>query len=68
MKKLLLLAFLSLTIFGCNVNPSKEARIQQLESEIEQTTEKIDTLISKVQTLESVNKQLKSRILELEKQ
>lgn len=48
------------------MNPNKEARIQQLESEIEQTLEKIDKLEIRVQTLESATEQLQSRILELE--
>lgn len=68
MKKLFLLVFLSLIIFGCSMNPNKEARIQQLESDIEQTIKKIDNLESRVQTLENVNKQLELRILELEKE
>lgn len=66
MKKLLLLASLSLIIFGCNMNPSKETRIQQLESDREQTLKKIDKLEIRVQTLENVNEQLESRILALE--
>lgn len=66
MKKLFLLSFLSLIIFGCNMNPNKEARIQLLESEIQQTMEKIDKLEIRVQTLESANEQLESKILELE--
>ncbi len=65
MKNIFLLAFLSLIIFGCNMNPSKEARINQIESEMEQTIEKIGNLESRVQTLESANKELESKILEL---
>ncbi|MFK8163832.1 MAG: hypothetical protein AB8H12_15410 [Lewinella sp.] len=34
MKKVLLLAAFSFLLFGCNMNPSKEARIQKLEAEI----------------------------------
>ena len=66
MKKLFLLSFLSIIIFGCNMNPNKEARIQQLESEIEQTLEKVAELEKRLQSFESVNGQLESRIIELE--
>ena len=45
------------------MNPNKEARIQQLESEIEHTLEKIDNLEIRVQTLESANERLESRVL-----
>lgn len=48
------------------MNPSKEARIQQLETKIEQTLEEFDKLEIRVQTLESANEQLESMILELE--
>lgn len=67
MKKLFLLLFLAFTLFGCKMNPNKEARIQQLESDIEQALEKMNTLDSRVQTLETANKQLESKLLELEK-
>ncbi len=68
MKNLFLLSYLSMMILGCNMNPNKEARIQQLESELEQTIAKTDNLEKRVQALEGVNKQLESRMLELEKQ
>jgi len=67
MKKIFLIPFLSLLIFGCNMNPNKEARIQKLESNFEQTMKKVDELEARVQSLESINEQLESRILELEK-
>lgn len=66
MKKILLIAALSLFLVGCNMNPNKEARIQKLETEFQQTTAKIIELESKVQSLEDGNEQLKARILELE--
>lgn len=68
MKKIFLISFLSLSLFGCNMNPNKEARIQQLESKIEQKIVELDKLEIRVQTLESVNAKLESRILKLEKQ
>ncbi|MEB8330693.1 hypothetical protein OO009_15150 [Flavobacteriaceae bacterium KMM 6897] len=68
MKKIFLISFLSLSLFGCNMNPNKEARIQQLESKIEQKSDELDKLEIRVQTLESVNAKLESRVLKLEKQ
>ena len=68
MKKIFLISFLSLSIFACNMNPNKEARIQQLESKLEQKLNELDKLEIRVQTLESVNTKLESRILKLEKQ
>ena len=68
MKKIFLISFLSLSLFGCNMNPNKEARIQQLESKIEQTLGELGKLEIRVQTLESVNAKLESRILKLEEQ
>jgi predicted nucleic acid-binding Zn-ribbon protein len=68
MKKVLLIAFCSLFFLGCNMNPSKEARLQQLEMEIQQTMDKINSLEGRVQTLEDINEELETRILALEKQ
>lgn len=67
MKKTFLMASFSLLLFGCNVNPNKEARIQKLETELQQTIDKINTLESSVQTLVLENEQLRTRILALEK-
>jgi len=66
MKKLLLTATLSFLFLGCNMNPSKEARIQQLESEIKQAKEQISELEERVQTLEDLNELLKNRLIQLE--
>ena len=66
MKKAFVIVALSILFVGCNMNPSKNARIQKLESEILQSVEKIDQLEKKVETLESVIEKLKSRILEIE--
>ncbi len=68
MKKTFLIASFSLLLFGCNVNPNKEARIQKLETELKQTIDKVNTLERSLQTLALENKQLKTRILALEKQ
>ena len=67
MKKIFIITTFSLFLVGCNINPNKEARIQQLETEIQQTIDKINKLESNVQALEVTNKQLRTRILELEK-
>lgn len=66
MNKILLIAAFSLFFIGCNMNPSKEARIQKLETEVQQSTEKIKTLENRIQTLEARNAELTTRILELE--
>jgi hypothetical protein len=68
MKKVLLLTLCSLCLLGCNINPSKEARVQKLEAEMLQTMDKINALESRVQTLEGINEELKTRMLELEQQ
>ena len=68
MKITFLIAVLSLFLFGCNVNPNKEARIQKLETEIQNTIDKINKLESSVQTLVVENEQLKIRVMALEKQ
>lgn len=67
MKKIFLIATCSLFFLGCNMNPSKETRIQELESEIKHTMEKINNLENRVQVIEGLNDQLKTRIIELEK-
>lgn len=66
MKKLFVTATLSLLFFGCNMNPSKEARIQQLENEMEQAKEQISELEDRVQILEDFNESLKNRVIQLE--
>ena len=68
MKKIYFIATVSLFLFGCNMNPNKEARIHNLETEIHLTLDKINKLDSRVQTLEVKNEQLRTRILELKKQ
>jgi len=67
MKKAILITTLSLFLFSCNINPSKEARLQKLEAEMQQSMEKITTLEASVQALEKINTQLKARIVVLEK-
>ncbi|MGB1204173.1 MAG: hypothetical protein ACPG5B_00935 [Chitinophagales bacterium] len=60
MKNIFIIASFLLFIFGCNMNPNKEARIQKLETEMQQATDKINKL-------ENENKELKMKIIELEK-
>ena len=67
MKKALLIITIASFFIGCNINPSKETRIQKLETEIQMTVNKVNELESKVQTLEVSSAQLKTRIHELEK-
>ncbi|MET7029510.1 hypothetical protein [Sediminicola luteus] len=68
MKKIILIAAFSLLLIGCNMNPSKEARIQKLETEILKAMDKIRSLESRIQNLEDIKGELNTRILELEKQ
>lgn len=67
-KKTVLIASLSVFLSGCNMNPSKEARIQKLEMEIQQSLEKIEDLETRVHALESQNEQLQKKILIFEEQ
>ena len=67
-KKTVLIASLLVFLSGCNMNPSKEARIQELESAIEQSQEKIEDLETRVQALENQNEQLQNRMLVFEEQ
>lgn len=60
MKNLLLLTLLSFSALGCNMNPSKEARIQELEA-------KVETLETRIQKLENRNEQFNLKIEALEK-
>ncbi len=67
MKKTLLIITFASFLISCNINPNKEARIQKLETEIQMATDKINDLDTRVQSLEVANKQLKTRIHDLEK-
>jgi outer membrane murein-binding lipoprotein Lpp len=67
-KRIVLIAAVSVFLSGCNMNPSKEARIQKLESAIEQSQEKIEDLETRVQALETHNAQLQKKIIDLETQ
>lgn len=66
MKKMFLFLGCALFLFSCNMNPSKEARIQKLETEVQQTMDKMSKLESKMQALEGVNERLETMIVELE--
>jgi len=67
-KKTVLISSLLVFLSGCNMNPSKEARIQKLETEIQQSQEKIGDLETRVQILESQNKKLQEKLQALEAQ
>lgn len=64
MKKILICTLLMTFLLGCNVNPSKEARIKKLESEMQQSMEKIDFLETKIQQLEEASKQMQPQPVE----
>ncbi|MEM1328918.1 MAG: hypothetical protein AAGI23_23370 [Bacteroidota bacterium] len=55
MKKVLGIIAMSVLFVGCNMNPSKEARIQKLETEVQQSMEKINQLEERIETLEEIN-------------
>ena len=64
--KILLIAVFFMFFMGCNMNPSKEARIQKLETEIQRSTDKIEMLESRIQVLEEMNAEFRKRIIVLE--
>ncbi len=66
MKKVLVITVFSFFLIGCNMNPSKEARILKLESEMLKVMDEIDLLQNRIQSLEVNNEELNTRILELE--
>ncbi len=68
MKKALGIFILAILLFGCNMNPSKEARIQKLETEILNSMEQINKLEKRVETLEQNNTELESKIEQIENQ
>ena len=65
MKKAFGILALSVFFMGCNINPSKEARIQKLETEIQQSIEKINQLEKRIETLEEQNEGLQFKMKEL---
>jgi len=65
MKKYFLILAIIFLCIGCAMNPSKEDRIQKLETEIKLTTAKVDTLEHTLQTIESAHKQIEIRMNEL---
>ena len=62
MKKVFAISVTMLLLLGCAMNPSKEARIQKLETELTQSIDKINELEKRVILLEEVNTKLQSRI------
>lgn len=64
MKKLITLTLLSLFIIGCNMNPSKEARIQELENEVEISKEKTDSIENRIQKLEGQKQENQAPVLQ----
>jgi predicted transcriptional regulator len=66
MSKLILTVTLSLFLLGCNMNPSKESRLQKLEAQIEQSMDKVSALENRIQALEKANALLEKKVTELE--
>lgn len=66
MKSLCLIATFSFVLFGCNMNPNKEARIQGLELEMAQTKEMMGEMEGRVQALEAENEALRTKGLKME--
>lgn len=67
MKKAFIISATALLFIGCNMNPSKGARIQKLETEMMQSAEKINELEKRIIELEEVNSRLQTRLSDLEK-
>jgi len=65
MKNVLAVLAVTLFLFGCNMNPSKETRIQKLEAEVELSLEKINQLEARLDSVEAAHQQLEMKILEL---
>lgn len=68
MKKVFAISVTMLLLLGCAMNPSKEARIQKLETELVQSIDKINELEKRIISLEEVNVALQIRLSALEKQ
>lgn len=49
MKKILLFSLFTALLFGCNMNPNKEERIQKLETELQKSSKKINDLEKKIE-------------------
>ena len=62
MKKILAISALIFFAMSCNMNPSKETRITNLETEIQVVKEVVTTLEYKVQQLSIENEQQKMKI------
>ena len=68
MKKVFVISVTMLLLLGCTMNPSKEARIQKLETELMQSIDKINELEKRIISLEEVNIALQTKLPALEKQ
>lgn len=66
MKYQFAIAATSVFIMGCNMNPSKEARIQELETELQETVEKLKLIEGRVESLEEQQQEKKIKSFELE--
>ena len=62
MKKVLLFIVCILLLVGCNINPSKEERIQKLEAELEVSLRKIDELEKKM-NMKNVNNSKRNNLI-----
>ena len=55
MKKILLFSVFTALLFGCNMNPSKEERIQKLETELQKSLKKINELEKNIELKQTNN-------------
>lgn len=51
-------------LLSCNMNPSKESRLQKLETELLLTTEKVHELEKKIDSLAAFNSDFKTQMLQ----
>ena len=54
MKKILLFTVFTAFLYGCNMNPNKEERIQKLETELQKSSKKISELEKKIESKENI--------------
>lgn len=64
MKNLYFIAAFAFLLCGCNMGPSKEARIQALELETAHTKDQIEKMEIRLRKIEAQNEELRTLILE----
>lgn len=66
MKKVLTIIAISCLCLGCQMNPSKEARISKLENEMKSSIERIEELEKEAISLKAENTDLKAIIEDIQ--